>query len=155
MLIIFQLPLRSSIAYTSLRLRFSITVSNYLFSRLSALRDNWTFSKKGSYSSVQLKANLEVPVRFSFQGLPSFLGKEKSTKSSCFPTGSFFIHPPLTFGTQSFIISLKRINFCIRLLGLVQVCKYSVLPNFRKISHLIVRAILWKFCKWKMQRNQN
>ena len=36
---------------------------------------------KGSINAVYSKnVNLEVPVRLSFQSLPSFLGKEKSTK---------------------------------------------------------------------------
>ena len=46
--------------------------------------------------------NLEVSVRLSFQNLPSFLGKEKSTKCIYFATGRCFIHPPLIFATQSF-----------------------------------------------------
>ena len=42
------------------------------------------------------KVNLQVPVRFPFQGLPSFLGKEKMVKCTYFvTTGHYFIYPPL------------------------------------------------------------
>ena len=63
------------------------------------------------------KVNPQVPVRLSFQGLPSFLGKEKSTKCTYFATGRFFIHPHLVFATQSLIISLQHIKLCISLLS--------------------------------------
>ena len=61
--------------------------------------------------------NLEFPVRLNFQRLPSFLGKEKSTKCTYFAIGRCFIHPPLIFATQSVIISLQHITLCISCLN--------------------------------------
>ena len=93
----FQLTLRNSIASAPLLVHFSIPVCNktsYAFSLLWASRNSWTFPNKRSYSRVQWKTNLEVPIRFSFKGLPSFLDKEKSTKCSCFSTGSFLSSLP-------------------------------------------------------------
>ena len=55
------------------------------------------------------KANLQVPIRLSFLGLPMFLGKEKSAKSTDFATGCCFI--------QSLIISLQHLKLCISLLN--------------------------------------
>ena len=64
-----------------------------------------------------------------------------------------FVHWQRKVGMR---VSLYHLNVLTFALGcLVQVCEYSVLPHFIKNSHLIVTAILWKFCKWKMQRNQN
>ena len=71
------------------------------------------FSKNISSSTTLTycqKVNLQVPVRLSFQGLPSLLGKRKSAKSTYFATGHCFIHPPLIFATQSLIISLQHIK---------------------------------------------
>ena len=61
--------------------------------------------------------NLQVPVRLSFQCPPSFLGKEKSAKSTYFAKGPCFIHPPLIFATQILIKSLQHIKLCISLLN--------------------------------------
>ena len=64
------------------------------------------------------RVNLKVPVRLSFQGLPSFLEAEKSAKCSYFATGYCFIHPPLIFATESLIVSLQHIiKLCISLLS--------------------------------------
>ena len=63
------------------------------------------------------KVNLQVPVRLSFQGLPSFFGKEKLAKCTYFTRGCSFIHLPLIFATQSLIISLQHTKFCINLLS--------------------------------------
>ena len=60
--------------------------------------------------------NIEVPVRLSFQSLPSFLGKNKPTKCTYFPMRCCFIHPPLIFVTQS-LISREHITLCISLLN--------------------------------------
>ena len=51
--------------------------------------------------------------RLSFQGLPLFLGKEKSAKCTYFVTGHCFIHLPLIFSTQRLIISLQHIKLCL------------------------------------------
>ena len=64
------------------------------------------------------KVNLKVPVRLSFQGLPSFLDTEKSGKCSYFVTGCCFIHLPLIFATESLIIALQHIiKLCVSLLS--------------------------------------
>ena len=76
--------------------------------------------------------------RLSFQGLPLFLGKEKTSKCIYFAAGHCFIHPPLFFATQSLITSLQHIKLCISL----QVYEHSVLPNVMKDPLLIVRIIL-------------
>ena len=80
--------------------------TNYV--TVKACSRNITGSTNLAYNE---KANLQVPVRLSFQGLPSFLGKGKSTKCTYFVTGHCFIHPPLIFAVQSLIISLQIITF--------------------------------------------
>ena len=60
------------------------------------------------------KVNLQVSVELSFQGLPSFLGKEKLAKWTYFAT-RHFVHPSLIFATQSLVISLQHIKLCISL----------------------------------------
>ena len=63
------------------------------------------------------KVKLQVPVRLSFQGLPVFLGKEKSAKCTYFAKGRCFVHTPLVFATLSLIISLQHIKLFISLLS--------------------------------------
>ena len=64
------------------------------------------------------KVTLNVPIRFFFQDLPSFLDTEKSAKCNYLVTGCCFIHPPLIFFTDSLIILLQDIaKLCISLLG--------------------------------------
>ena len=60
---------------------------------------------------------LQARASISFQDLLSFLGKEKSTKSTYFATERCFIHSRLIFVTQSLIISLQHIQLCINLLS--------------------------------------
>ena len=64
------------------------------------------------------KVNLKVPVRLSFQGLPSFRDTEKSAKCKYFAAGCCFIYPLLIFASESLIISLQHIiKLCISLLS--------------------------------------
>ena len=105
--------------------------------QIKACSRNITGSTNLVYSK---KVNLQVPIRLSFQGLPSFLGKEKSTKCTYFATGCYFIHPSLTFATQSLIMSLQMLSFA--LVCLAKVFKHYVLPNVMKDFLLIVRVIL-------------
>ena len=60
------------------------------------------------------KVNLQVSVELSFQGLPSFLGKEKLAKWTYFAK-RHFVHPSLIFATQSLVISLQHIKLSISL----------------------------------------
>ena len=90
------------------------------------------------------KVRLKVPVRLSFQGLPSFLDTEKSAKCSYFATACCFIHPPLIFATESLIISLQHIiTLCISLLS--QSLWIVVLSNVMKDLLLIVGVILHRW----------
>ena len=82
------------------------------------------------------KTNLPVQVRLSFQGLPSFLGKEKSVKCTYFATGHCFIHPPLISTTLLLVFAWA---------SLAKVCEYSALLNVLKDSLLIVRVILLRW----------
>ena len=63
------------------------------------------------------KVNLQVPIRLSFQGRSSFLGKEKSAKYTYIGSGCYYVHPPLIFAIQSLITSLKHIELYISLLS--------------------------------------
>ena len=63
------------------------------------------------------KVKLQVTVKLSFQGLPSFLGKEKSAKYTYFATALCFIHHPLIYATQSLNVLLQHIKLCISLLS--------------------------------------
>ena len=63
------------------------------------------------------KVKLQVTVKLSFQGLPSFLGKEKSAEYTYFATAPCFIHPPLICVTQSLNVLLQHIKLCISLLS--------------------------------------
>ena len=92
---------------------------------------NLAYSKKSTYKS---------PPRLSCQGLPSFLGKEKSAKCTYFATGRCFIHPALIFAPQSLITSLQHIKLCISLLSHSRA--HSALTNVVKDPLLIVRVIL-------------
>ena len=117
-------------------LLFSVLLSNnYLivkaFSRNITGSTNLAFSKK---------VNLQVLARLSFQGLPLFLGKEKSTKCTYFAKWCCFIHPPLIFATQSLIYHCSILSFA--LVCLAKVCENSILPNVMKDPLLIVRVIL-------------
>ena len=68
---------------------------------------------KGSINlAYSENVNLEVPIRFFFQSLPSFFGKEKSTKCTYFAIGRCFIHLPSIFATQS--LSLQHIKAWVR-----------------------------------------
>ena len=89
----------------------SVSLSNnYVI--VKAFSKNITGSTNLAFSK---KVNLQVPVRFSFQGLPLFLGKEKSVKCTYFGKGSCSIYPPLIFTTQRLIISPQHIKLCISL----------------------------------------
>ena len=61
------------------------------------------------------KVNL-LPIKLSFQDLPSFLGREKSAKCTYFATKRF-VHSSLIFASQSLVISLQHIKICISLLS--------------------------------------
>ena len=91
-----------------------------------------------SYSE---KVNLKVPVSLSFQGLPSFVDTEKSSKFSYFVIRCCFIHPPLIFATESLIIYHYGILLSFSLACLAKVCEQSVLLNVRNDFLLIVRFI--------------
>ena len=69
----------------------SILLSNNYFI-VKAFIKNIAGSTNLAYSE---KVNLQVPIRLPFQGLSSFLGKEKVAKCTCFVAGHCFIHPPL------------------------------------------------------------
>ena len=86
--------------------------NNYVI--LKACGRNITGSTNLAYSK---KVNLKVPVRLSFQGLPSFLDKEKLAECTYYVKGCCFIHLPLIFATQRLIISLQHIKLCISLLS--------------------------------------
>ena len=83
----------------------SVLLSNYLVI-VKACSTNAMGSNDLAYSK---KVNLKVPVRLSFQGLPSFLDTEMSAKCSYFATGCCFIHPTLIFATENLIMSLQHI----------------------------------------------
>ena len=88
---------------------------------------------KGSINlAYSENANLEVPIRLSFQGLLLFLGKEKSAKCTNFATGHCFFHPPL-------IYHYSKLSF--RLVCIAKVCEQSTLTNVMKNPLLIVRVI--------------
>ena len=80
------------------------------------------------------KVNLQVSVELSFQGLPSFLGKEKLAKWTYFAT-RHFVHPSLIFATHCSILSFA-------LVCLAKVCQHSLLPIVMKDPLLIVKVIL-------------
>ena len=88
------------------------------------------------------KVNLEVLVRFPFQGHPLLLGKEKSAKRTYFAARRCLINPSLIFETQSLIIH-SILSFA--LVCLTKVCDYSVLPNVMKNLLLIARVILQRW----------
>ena len=98
------------------------------FSKNISSRTNVAYSEK---------VNLQVPIRLSFQGLPSFLAKEKLAKSTYFATGHYFIHPPLNFCYSEFNYISTTLSFS--LVCLAKVCKHSV-----KYLLLILRVILQK-----------
>ena len=93
-------------------------------------------------STVQKKVNLEVLVRFPFQGHPLLLGEEKSAKRTYFAARRCLINPSLIFATQSLIIH-SILSFA--LVCLTKVCDYSVLPNVMKNLLLIARNILQRW----------
>ena len=87
--------------------------NNYVI--VKAYNRNIVGSTNLAYSE---KVNLQVPVRLSFQGLSSFLGKEKSAKCTYFVTGHCFIHPLLILLLiVKLIVSLQHIKLCISLLS--------------------------------------
>ena len=107
--------------------------NNYVI--VKACSRNITASTNLAYSE---KVNLQVSVRLSYQGLLSFLGKEKSAKCTYLATGRCFIHPPLIFAAQSLIYQYSILSFV--LICLAKVCEQSVLPNVMKDPLLIVRV---------------
>ena len=91
------------------------------------------------------KVNLKFPVSLSFQGLPSFVDTEKSSKFSYFVTRCCFIHPPLIFASDSLIIYHYSILLSFSLASLAKVCEQSVVLNVRNDFLLIVRFILQRW----------
>ena len=77
---------------------------------------NWNIMSKTTpiYSE---KINLEFTLGLSFQDVPPFLGRDKMARCNWFLTVCCFTNPLLIFATQSLIISVEPIKFCIILLG--------------------------------------
>ena len=84
--------------------------SNYVI--IKACSRNITGCTNLEYSK---SINLQVPIRLSFESLPSFLGEQKSATCTYFVTGHCFIHYPWNFATQSPVISLQHIKLEISL----------------------------------------
>ena len=91
----------------------SISLSN-IYVTVKACSRNITNSTNLAYRK---KENLQVPVKLSFQGRSSSLGKEKSAKCTYIASGCCFIDSPLIFAISSLIISLKLIKLYISLLS--------------------------------------
>ena len=91
----------------------SISLSN-IYMTIKTFSRNITSSTNLAHRE---NTNPQVPIRLSFEGFSSSLGKEKSTKCTYFASGHCFIHPPLIFPIQGLIMSLKHAKLCINLLS--------------------------------------
>ena len=91
--------------------RSFISLSN-IYVTVKACSRNITSSTNLAHKG---KVYRQVSVRLSFQGLSSFLGKEKTAKCTYFMSGRCFVHHPLIFAIQTLIISLQHTKLCISL----------------------------------------